>query len=134
MQAVCLDPAATAAVAALVDTLELAGLAGLHLVLTPEMRELVEAVEAVVFMVVAAASGYLVRALAVLVVRTYPGVPGVVEGPLDHQLAAGPTVVGHRKPGHQAGAQSESSGPATFANFPQHAQQTNKDHSWNTHN
>jgi hypothetical protein len=31
-------------------------------------------------------------------------------------------------------AQSASSGPATSANSPQHAQQTNKEHSWNTHN
>ena len=31
-------------------------------------------------------------------------------------------------------AQSASSGPATSANSPQHAQQTNKGKSWNTHN
>jgi hypothetical protein len=33
-----------------------------------------------------------------------------------------------------AAAQSESSGPEIFANFLQHAQQTNKGITWNTHN
>ena len=82
----------------------------------------------------AVASDYLVKVATgqvehqTVLVRATPAPPEV--GVAARSMGAAAEIP---QPRRLAVARSASSGPAIFANFPQQEQQTNKDHSWNTH-